>query len=245
MVARVWITDHRRVWITGLVALAHAAAFSWILFHRIALPGSIQLETFDVTFAELEPELKSEPVAAPEPVSLPQPAPAAQPVLPAPEPPPLTAPQALPSQPVLTQLETVETAEIARQEASPEASSDVLETTELQQIATALQAFDCRRLKSRADERCPKPDPFEMAAASQARQETAPRAALLVGDYGPKSILEGLMSQKDKDPFLFPGMDGDLFSEGMAPGAYNAQRIRNGQAPLWDRKIEDGFRKPD
>ena len=77
------------------------------------------------------------------------------------------------------------------------------------------------------------------------RQAAEPAAILRRDAFGPKSAVEGFFAKQDEDPFMFPGMDAALFTEGMAPGAYNAQRIRNGQDPLWDQEMIDGFRKAD
>ncbi|MEM7329021.1 MAG: hypothetical protein AAF437_09795 [Pseudomonadota bacterium] len=112
-------------------------------------------------------------------------------------------------------------------------------------LAAVLQQLDCQRFSSEREDRCETGDPFAVAAASMARQTAAPQAPILMGDFGPKTLLEGFMSQKDRDPYLMPGMSADLFTEGMAKGSYNAQRIRNGKAPIWDDEIERALRRTD
>ncbi|MEL7540289.1 MAG: hypothetical protein AAGJ51_05255, partial [Pseudomonadota bacterium] len=116
---------------------------------------------------------------------------------------------------------------------------------ELGDVSAVLQSLSCQRLSSHRDEACPQLDPFDVAAASDARQTAAPEAPLLRGKYGPKNALERFASQKDRAPYIMPGMSADLFSEGMSPGAYNAQRIREGRSPLWDKEMERGFRRED
>jgi len=235
---------YRSVWITGLVAVAHATALSWVLSQRVGMPASPMLETLEIDFAEIPPLPEPEPIkpeAVPEPdkqavhEARQDPIPTRS-VAPAPAPSPKT---------VLTQLDTENTATVPPPPSDPGPNNDPVQTVDPSVLAAVLQRADCARLSHRTNEDCPKLDPFDVAEASMARQTAAPAPAQLVGDYGPKSMLEGFFSQRDRDPYLMPGMDGDLFTPGMAPGAYDAQRLRNGQAPLWSQEMRDGFTKED
>ena len=241
----VWarINIQRGVWITGLVAVAHMAALSWVLSQRVGMPASPVQEFLEIDFAELpspEPETPplAEPAAVPEPDK--QDAPEARP-----DPIPDRSIATAPSPKILTQLETKNAATVAPPRSEPVPAVDADQTVDPSVLAAVLQRVDCQRLSHKIDEKCPKLDPFDIAEATLARQTAAPAPNQLVGDYGPKSMLEGFFSQRDSDPFLIPGMDGDLFTPGMAPGAYDAQRIRNGQAPLWSQEMRDGFSKQD
>jgi len=234
------INIHRSVWITGLVVLAHAAALFWALSHRVGLPAAPTLRVLDIDFAEVPQSAKPKPQTAlpvePEqPVAKDRhkPVPGSRPA------------PASPSKTVLTQLDTISTATVPPPPSNPSAAVGATDTVDPGVLASVLRGVDCQRLSLKSDEDCPKPDPFGVATASMARQIGGPSSAPLVGDYGPKSMLEGFFSQRDKAPYLMPGMDGELFTSGMAPGAYDAQRIRNGDAPLWSKEMTDGFAKSD
>lgn len=235
------IIRQRRVWVTGLVALAHVALLSWVLSQSVGNSVSPVLETLDIAFAEVlplpEPEPELEPEPEPEPVV--QEAP-----LVAPRSDPSVAPAPSPKT-VLTQLQSDASPAVAPQTSDPAPPDDPAPTVDTGALAQVLQRAECQRLSLKAKDDCPKADPFAVAEASMARQGSAPTSAQLAGNYGPKSMLEGFFSQRDNVPYLMPGMDGDLFTAGLAPGAYDAQRIRNGQAPLWSKEMRDGFRKED
>lgn len=233
MVVWVRIIGLRRVWVTGLVALAHAALLSWVLFQSVGRSVSPVLETLDISFAEVLPLPEPEP--EPEVPTAPLVAASSNP----------SAAPAPSSKTVLTQLESDNAPDAAPQTSDPAPSEDTAPRVDPSALAAVLQRVECQRLSFKVDEDCPKADPFAVAEASIARQAATPASAQLAGDYGPKSMLEGFFSQRESDPYLMPGMDGDLFTPGMAPGAYDAQRVRNGQAPLWSQEMKDGFRKED
>jgi len=235
------ISTHRSVWITGMVVLAHAVILSWVASLRVGMTVSPVLEILEIDFAEVlplpEPRLEPETHSRAEPEKQDAPKPRSKPdssASPAAAPSPMT---------ILTQLESETNASTPPSARVP--SVDTAQTVDPNALAAVLQRVDCQRLSFKVDEDCPKLDPFDVAEASMARQMAVPSSAQLVGDYGPKSMLEGVFSQRDKDPYLMPGMDGELFTSGMAPGAYDAQRIRNGRAPLWSKEMTDGFTKSD
>lgn len=227
------IIRQRRVWVTGLVALAHVALLSWVLSQSVGKSVSPGLETLDIAFAEVLPlpEPEPEPVLQEAPLVVPRSSPSV-----APEP---------SSKTVLTQLQSDTSSTAAPQTSDPAPPDGTALTVDPGALAAVLQRAECQRLSFKAEDDCPKADPFAVAEASMARQAAVPSSAQLAGNYGPKSMLEGFFSQRDNAPYLMPGMDGDLFTAGLAPGAYDAQRIRNGQAPLWSKEMRDGFRKED
>jgi hypothetical protein len=227
----------RQVWVTGLVALAHTALLSWVLSQSVGKSASPVQETLDIAFAEVLPLPEPEPEPEPEPViqKAPLGAPRSNPSV-------ASAPS---SKTVLTQLESDTSSIAAPQTSDPAPPNETAPTVDPSALAAVLQRAECQRLSFKAKEDCPKADPFAAAVASMGQQAAAPASAQLAGDYGPKSMLEGFFSQRDKVPYLMPGMGGDLFTSGLAPGAYDAQRIRNGQAPLWSKEMRDGFSKED
>ena len=235
MIVWVRIIGQRRVWGTGLVALAHAALLSWVLTQSVGRSASPVLETLDISFAEVLPLPEPEP--EPEPVVQ-----RASPVALNPNPSVAPAPS---TKTVLTQLQSETASTAAPQTSNPAPPDDTASTVDPSALAAVLQRVECQGLSFKVNEDCPKADPFDVAEASMTRQAAPPASAQLAGDYGPKSMLEGFFSQRDSAPYLMPGMDGDLFTPGMAPGAYDAQRIRNGREPLWSQEMRDGFRKED
>ncbi|MEM7637695.1 MAG: hypothetical protein AAF269_01430 [Pseudomonadota bacterium] len=236
--------NSRRVWTVLGVSLAHVALIGWLVTRVMTPLEPSPLDSVDVVFAEralppIEPDPKPDPAQLDKPAEPDDLAPRSTPSVPA-----VSTREAQNAEPtVLTRLDPGEDAQAV------EPASDSLADTEAvldpQILSAVVQNLSCRDLKMHRSESCPKADPFEIALASEARQTAAPAAPLLIGDYGPKNALERFASQKDRTPYLMPGMSADLFSDGMADGAYNAARIRNGLSPLWDKEIERGFRRQD
>lgn len=110
------------------------------------------------------------------------------------------------------------------------------------QIASALEQMHCLKLKRHEEGACPPPDPFAVAMAAAERDIPPER---LFGDprYIAKTVSDKIFEAEAANRFLWP--DEDLFSDPLAPGAYNARRIRNGQEPLWSQDMRDGFRKSE
>jgi hypothetical protein len=212
-------------------------------------PALDRIETIDIQFAERE--AIADP-GAPEP-ALPQPL-MAQPseTRPAaPSPPPEITPEPAPVQPeVLTQLtpaaapeETVPAPPAANSDPAS-SPSDTANTVSKTQLASVLQLTQCQKLDRETARDCPETDSFDRALALAERSQKPPEPAR-VTFYIERNVLEHAFSQNDRAPHLFPGMDGDLFADPLPKGAYNAEQIRNGLAPLWSKEMKDGFRKPD
>lgn len=133
------------------------------------------------------------------------------------------------------------------------------QTTALEQVAGILQRADCNRLGRDERPDCPPSDPFAAAEAMQDLQD--PKGPISIPDlqaFGPQGMAESYLSARGWKPSL-PGpgsaeglgasslinlgsIDNTTFADPMAKGAYNAQRIRNGQAPIWDKEIEDALK---
>ncbi|MEL6857205.1 MAG: hypothetical protein AAFO74_02390 [Pseudomonadota bacterium] len=251
--------------VTGL----HAAALAYLLAHvseyqKLPAPFAVEIE-----LAELEPtpKPKPKPEPAPEPErrssdteSAPRPividaptadvdvtslaTPAPTDPLPPPRPPdPDPGPQALSeTEPpdVLTQLER--DILLGVQTSGGQQANGGEREVSAAQIANALQQAECLNLKRRDQGVCPPDDPFEIALAIQERGIPPERLA-----PDPRhlslSVSDKIFQREAANRFHWP--DADMFEDPMAPGAYNARRIRNGQEPLWSQEMRDGFRKEE
>lgn len=61
--------------------------------------------------------------------------------------------------------------------------------------------------------------------------------------FGPQSAIEQWAARNSGfQPTSIFGEDNSIFIDPMADGAYNAQRIRNGETPIWDRGMERELR---
>lgn len=242
----------RNLIILVLVTLVHTALFALVLKARFHRPDHPNLPALNIEIAELEPErstdpvrepepppereaLRSEPVPEPVPIPVPEPVPSSMPARELSEPArpsetPLSNDNTRQRPAVLTQLDP---AQIAT-DAAPDGQANRIGPAE---TAKVLQHFRCQNFTSRPDQACPKPDPFDVAEARQTRA-AARRDPIPVIAIHAQNTLEQFFSRQDRDPHMFPGMDADLFSDPMAAGSHNAARIRNGQAPIWDRDLE-------
>ncbi|MEM6555715.1 MAG: hypothetical protein AAF642_07575 [Pseudomonadota bacterium] len=228
--------------------LAHMAVFAAILSYRPSPIPNVNVDSVEIEFAEIEAEpLEVEPV---EIVPVSERAPVIERSVPQDVADPPTSPSDTSndldlSPPVLMQ-DAPQASEALPAEVMPGAdTSQAPGSVGQAELAVIVQTLNCQRLTHHRDDSCPKPDPFDVAEASQARLEAAPAPPLLVGDFEPKSYLEYFLSQEDREPFLMPGMSADLFTPAMPKGAYNAERIRNGKAPLWDKDMEAGFTRDE
>lgn len=226
------------------VSLVHVALIGWLVTRVMTPLEPSPADLVDVVFVErvpppAEPDPKPDTALTDKPAESDDPAPRSTPSLPA-----NSTREAQNSEPtVLTRLDPGEDAQAVEQASGSDADTDAVLDPQI--LSAVVQNLSCRELKRHRSESCPKADPFEIALASEARQTAPPAAPLLIGDYGPKTALERFALQKDRTPYLMSGMSADLFSDGMADGAYNAERIRNGLSPLWDKEIERGFRRQD
>ncbi|MEM9570160.1 MAG: hypothetical protein AAF996_01750 [Pseudomonadota bacterium] len=236
--------DQTRVLVIGAVTVAHAVLLAWALTLPMNRSKSTPPNAIEIEFAEASvPDSPPRPEPPPEPIPDPLVAPTPRTVEQVPPVP--SAQTTLTSPSVLTQNAPTHEGGVPVTAATAQEAADPSESIDPQTIATVLQNVACQDLIMTRDETCPKLDPFDVAEASKARAEAAPSGAVLIGDYGPKSMLENFMNQKDRSPFIMPGMSVDLFTEGMAPGAYDAQRIRSGREPLWSQEMKDGFTRDD
>ncbi len=242
--------------VTGLHAAALALLFSYVSEYR-QNPAPVALE---IELAELAPPPAPEPAPEPEQsniqhVATPRPV-TAETTLTAevapPDPvPPAAAQEAAPSDPspqapvdtnsldVLTQTE-VERLGVQAASGGAEKTGDG--EVSASQISNALQQAECLNLKRQDEGTCPLEDPFDIALAIQERGIPPER---LAADprYVALSVSDKIFEREAGNRFHWP--DEDMFTDPMAPGAYNARRIRNGQEPLWSQEMRDGFRKEE
>lgn len=246
------IATARIAWIVAAVTATHLTFAAILLSVSIPAPVFPDQDVVEIVLADLEPTPPPDPAPEPEPdpiIEAPTPAIQAPTPSPAPQPTPQTEikpePPAAPE--VLVQLEPRDDADIASQPApatsalsdTPQSDGVVTEA----QIADVLQKANCLALKRHEEGACPPPDPFEVAIAAEERD--IPPEQLYRSDprYVAQTVDDKMFEAEAAKRFLWP--DKDLFNDPMAPGAYNARRIRNGQEPLWSQDIRDGFSKED
>lgn len=99
----------------------------------------------------------------------------------------------------------------------------------------ALRIATCQRLVEHRDPTCPKENPFEFQARIAAAKNAPPLQRVGAGSHAPGNFAEAFLAKnKGYPPRMLSGEDNSTFIDPMAQGAYNAQRIRNGDAPVWD-----------
>ena len=249
---------YRSVSIVVVVTAAHGAIAAALLSQKLKPMAEFDPDILEIELAELAPEIEVPveplpPLPEPEPIaSTSIPPPATRPTEPSLASPPDPAPAAepLPAEPpnptVLTQLEAIPSGPVlvpssaATAETPPgEPSGDAVTPA---QVASALAQMHCLKLKRHEEGACPPPDPFAVAIASAERDIPPER---LFGDprYISKTVSDKIFEKEAANRFLWP--DEDLFTDPIAPGAYNARRIRNGQEPLWSQEMRDGFSKSE
>ncbi|GAB5454533.1 MAG: hypothetical protein Hens2KO_07620 [Henriciella sp.] len=223
---------------------AHIALAALLLSQELEPLSAVKPDILEIELAELppEPEVEPEPVlplAPPTPTITSEPPRSEPALIPARAEDPQTA--AAQTMDVLTQLETAPTAPPVAPtvSAAGEPAGDPVTPA---QVASALAKMHCLKLKRHEDGDCPPPDPFAVAAANAERAIPPER---LFGDprYIAKTVSDKIFEKEAASRFHWP--DADLFNDPMAPGAYNARRIRNGQEPLWSQEMRDGFRKSE
>lgn len=254
-----WWRPSGRIRSVSIVMIAtgvHIALAAILLSQELEPMRAVKPDILEIELAELPPEIEVkpkiereiEPVSEQEPVvPLAPPAPtiATEPQPPDPPPVPARAENPQPAAPqtmdVLTQLET----DPAGPPVAPSlaaAGETVEHPVTPAQVASALTQMHCLKLKRHEEGDCPPPDPFAVAAANAERAIPPER---LFGDprYIAKTVSDKIFEKEAANRFHWP--DADLFNDPMAPGAYNARRIRNGQEPLWSQEMRDGFRKSE
>lgn len=245
-----WLDRYRGACIIAAVTAVHVIVLGTALSVALETPLPREVEYLEIEIAELappepeiepqiEPDTELEPMIEP-PAPLPEAAPASQPI---------TQPQASPttSTPsVLTQLEPSASSEgiSPAMPAAPTNSTTSSDVATPDQIANVLRQARCQKLQNRRDDDCDRQDPFAIAQANTERngtpQDQAPDSPFVV-----LSRQERLTYQVQGSTFEKLGMTGDLFVDPLVPGAHTARRIRNGQEPLWNKDMRDGFSKSD
>ncbi len=233
----------------GVIAI-HCALLFWALTSEIKFQTPPPTASITIELVELEP-----PPAAPEPEPEPEPQPeppadipAAAP-LPQPEP-PLREPD--PSPPDISDNTASEHPPVLMQKERatlpdgvippPATTGSDVDAVTSGQIAGVLRQMECQKLTHRTSEDCPQTDPHT-AWASNAARATVERNTDWDRSYRSKSTIDQFYEREVRGRLHWP--DQDLFADPMPPGAYNADRIRRGEEPLWSKELRNGFRKPD
>ncbi|MEM1147932.1 MAG: hypothetical protein AAGA72_11880 [Pseudomonadota bacterium] len=237
----------RRAMVVAGVSSLHLAAIAALATHQFANPIDLELSTVDVVFADIATPLEP-PSPPPEPKREPQPQPEPE-LEPERETEPLATPEPrsnmdAPLPEILTQSDPEPAAPGAAAPSAAEAGHAATEHPILPataaDLAAVLKQTECLKLQRRDVDDCPPTDPFVAAAARAARalpevfDRADPRPAI-------SNVDEQFFNRAADARLHWP--DADLFSGPMAPGAYNAQRIRQGLEPLWSDEMKEGFRK--
>ncbi|MEL7040900.1 MAG: hypothetical protein AAGL90_05210 [Pseudomonadota bacterium] len=235
----------RRAMVVAGVSSFHLAAIAALAAHQFAKPSDLELSTVEVLFADIAappgpPSAPHEPVPEPEPAPKPKPQRETESVV-VPEP-RSNADAPLPE--ILTQRDPEPAAPGAAGPSAAEAGHDGTEhpisPATGADLAAVVKHAECLKLQRRDVDDCPPTDPFIAAAARAARalpevfDRADPRPAI-------SNVDEQFFNRAAEARLHWP--DDDLFSGPMAPGAYNAQRIRQGLEPLWSEEMKEGFRK--
>ena len=257
MVGEFSFGSYRRIIILAGVTTGHAALLIWALSLRIAPYQVAPHDSLQLTFAERDIVPIREIVTPPPPDPVP-PAPIKTPAPPkvdtvSIDPPP--APIVASPTPTETRIETATTEppsdglDVLTQvevwdgglHATTTPSIDMSTVIHADEIALVLRRAACAQLRRARDETCPRDDVF---AAIEARTADAKHPFTILPDL-PLNAMEQFLARQEAPGHMFPGMSADLFDNPMPSGAYDAQRIRNGQEPLWSKETRDSFRIED
>ena len=219
------IAQARIAWIVTGVTAAHLGLTALLLTATIQPKLFPDTEILEIELAELPP--LPEPLI--EEVDLQSPS-----TSPAPEPETPRLPDPVPSDPL-------DPDPVLDPPPEPGADLDVITPA---QMSSSLKQVECLNLNHKRDPDCGPKDPFEVAIASVARQSNPPPGAP-GSPFAPVSDHARLGYQTDASTFQSLQMSADLFMAPLAGGAYDAQRIRNGQEPLWSQEVQDGFRNEE
>ncbi|MEL8055720.1 MAG: hypothetical protein AAGK66_06180 [Pseudomonadota bacterium] len=198
----------------------------------------------DIVLPEPEPAVIEE---TPEPIEQSglEPVEAQQPFPATPEP-VQNKPAQAPSSNVTSLIESPDASETVVAAPNGKAQTSDQPPSNIAQAAETLRRLECAKLSYERREDCPPPDPFAAADAQQRLREQVQEtqfSALDPNAYGPKTSIEKWAAKNDDfAPVSLFGEDNSIFLDTMAPGAYNAQRIRNGERPIWDKDVEDALR---
>lgn len=245
-----WILRTHAAWRVGGVALIHAILLGWALTAQLTVQRTAPPESIEIEFAEIEivPEPEPMPEPEPEPTPEPPPPPKPEPAVPtltlAPDLEPDVTPNPSDTPEILTQnvpAELPTASAPANVDPSPGETDKSSAVTDAE-IASVLQQLHCQKLTHRKDEACPDADPFT-ASASVAARATVERNTEWDYSYRAQTATDKIYEQEVRGRLHWP--DRDLFADPMPPGAYDAERIRRGQEPLWSQEMRDGFRKAE
>ena len=234
-----WVSHNRTVGSVALATVLHFAVIAGVLVFDSARPAVTTPESLVIEFAEIELP-PPEPIAPVEPVDETPPSPPERPPAE-----PATVPASTPQSAPSTQGTKTESPSVLTQNAPGEtrlaesSGGDGTNTVSDAQITNVLKLFDCQKLRDHRGDDCPDADPFTAAAAAAERDTVKPKH-WADSDFN-KTVMEKFLDREANARFHWP--DADLFADRMPPGAYNAQRIRDGREPLWSKKMRDGFRK--
>ena len=241
------IASARIAWIVVTVTATHVALAAILLSFSVPAPLIADQDVLEITIADFEPpppEPEPEPEPDPEPPRVAETPQASVQSEPAPPPSPA---QPSPELDVLVQRDPADSADIASAQ-SP--TSDTPSDTPAGdgrvtpgQVANILAHANCLKLKRHEEGACPPVDPFDAAIAAAERD--IPPEQLYRSDprYVAQTVDDKMFEAEAAKRFHWH--DEDLFTDPLAPGTYNARRIRNGQEPLWSQEIRDGFTKDD
>lgn len=232
----------RNLLTVGLVTAGHVILLGLAITANISIPLYPKVAALDIEIVELEPDPPSGAPQRPEPDApmrdaepIPRRA-ASSPMIREPDSEPPDQTEFQPTLEVLTQVEPAPLEPSVDQAPPPGSIAP-------DEIAQALQHFNCRKLTPHPNENCPKPDPFAVADARQARAEAHLNPMPVIA-FNQQNAAERFFSKQGRNPHMFPGMDADLFADPMPKGSYDAERIRNGLAPTWDRELRDALETP-
>jgi len=219
------------------VGLIHVAMVALLLNVTIAPIPATQPSAVEILIVDPEPET-AVPATADDPTVV-------EPIVKTP-PSAQSGPEATPSDPE----EAVAVPEVLVQTETESVQTDPVETSAGEpsemitsdQIAAVLQGLSCQSLTRKPQQDCPETDPFTAADAIAIREGSARGPAPLSFQFQQNTTEQFFANQK-KARHMFPGMDADMFADPQPSGAYTADRIRNGQEPLWSEELKRGFRK--
>lgn len=142
---------------------------------------------------------------------------------------------------------------------APAPSNDITSDAAEQaaRVQQALLRNRCQQLANLNDPDCPDDQRFAAHAPSPAEQLRAanlgpPPAQNMIEAYMARNSgwPSRMVSVRDGDTLSGQSLidlgtiDNSIFADPMAPGAYNAQRIRNGDDPIWSRKFIKELQTP-
>lgn len=253
MSGRAPLAAYRWVLIAKLVTLAHALLLVWAMSWKFGQIPAVSSNDIEIEFADIvpAPKLDSEPEASSldvqalseEPLRR-APAPRSEPIAQTAVDPPVTPSFDAIDAPA-TEIPSVLTANSKLDLITPRTFTGApgsLPETRNDQVAKVLQSLGCQKLAHKKDEKCQEKNAFEAADAATSRL-IVERVDKSDPDYRSKSVIDKFYQREVAGRLHWP--DPDLFAAPLPPGAYDAQRIRNGQEPLWSKEMRDGFRKQD